>query len=754
MIDKKLVMIIGIVLLLAGASYAARIVLFGVNSDGTVVTFTSGSQNWTVPQGVTSVEVLVVAGGGGGGGNCNSCGGAGAGGAGGLLYNSSYPVTPDATISVVVGAGGAGGPAGYYGSGYKGVNGGNSSFGNLIAIGGGGGHSQNGLPGSNGGSGGGGSGGGSPPPGGAGNGTLGQGNNGGSGIIFPYGGGGGGGAGSAGSNGYNTGNSNGGVGLAYSITGSSVYYAGGGGGGAYSSNPAGVGGLGGGGNGVNSNTNNGNGFSGTPNTGGGGGGANGAPKGGAGGAGGSGIVIIKYKPTVQISSSQTGLVGHWALNSEDYNSATGRVTDKSAYENHGTNYGANFTTDRMGHSNGAMFFDGSANDYILITDKDSLDLTTDFTISTWINPKTQSSGYNSIVNKGNWRYYLGLYNDNRLDLWINNAISATAASGLSPNIWYHIVWVHSSSSGDYDIVYVNGDNSSSLSINGNLPNPSADATNLGIGARNIGNYAFNGSIADVRIYNRALSSEEIIALNNSYNPKLSSGSLQKGLVFDMPLTSSATKSSTVGSEIMTDKTPYANDGQNSGASVGSEYSSFDGVNDYVNVTASTSYEVQNISIGFWINPSVQDNAIITLMDKDHSTIPNYQGWVIQSEDATTNKYYYFAYYNGSNFEVAGNYGAGKGVQLIQGTWQYLTYTKSGKTLTGYINGVVVWGPFNASNSTIVYNSSRRLSIGHAIYSAINNRNFNGSIAGVKIYNRALSTEEIQLLYDKGRKYEI
>jgi hypothetical protein len=41
MIDKKLVMIIGIVLLLAGASYAARIVLFGVNSDGTVVTFTS-----------------------------------------------------------------------------------------------------------------------------------------------------------------------------------------------------------------------------------------------------------------------------------------------------------------------------------------------------------------------------------------------------------------------------------------------------------------------------------------------------------------------------------------------------------------------------------------------------------------------------------------------------------------------------------------------------------------------------------------
>ncbi|HEU4830992.1 MAG TPA: discoidin domain-containing protein, partial [Candidatus Saccharimonadales bacterium] len=85
-----------------------------------------------------------------------------------------------------------------------------------------------------------------------------------------------------------------GVGRAYSISGSSMYYAGGGGGGAYTTYAAGAGGLGGGGGGANQSVNGGNGIAGTANTGGGGGGANGNPSGGNGGNGGSGVVIISY----------------------------------------------------------------------------------------------------------------------------------------------------------------------------------------------------------------------------------------------------------------------------------------------------------------------------------------------------------------------------------------------------------------------------------------------------------------------------
>ncbi|GAH94236.1 unnamed protein product, partial [marine sediment metagenome] len=56
--------------------------------------------------------------------------------------------------------------------------------------------------------------------------------------------------------------------------------------------------------------------------------------------------------------------------------------------------------------------------------------------------------------------------------------------------------------------------------------------------------------------------------------KLMTGSLYKGLIFDMPLKIRYTKEETPGSEIMTDRTPYSNDGQNYGAVVGADYTSF------------------------------------------------------------------------------------------------------------------------------------------------------------------------------------
>jgi hypothetical protein len=66
--------------------------------------FTStGSHTWTCPAGVTSVEVLTVAGGGSGGGKYY----AGGGGAGGVVHATDYAVTPGVVYDITVGAGGA-----------------------------------------------------------------------------------------------------------------------------------------------------------------------------------------------------------------------------------------------------------------------------------------------------------------------------------------------------------------------------------------------------------------------------------------------------------------------------------------------------------------------------------------------------------------------------------------------------------------------------------------------------------------------
>ena len=218
-------------------------------------------------------EYLVVA--GGGGGRRGNDGGGG-GGAGGLLTGTTVL---SGTNTITIGAGGA-----------IHTNGSNSSIGAIVvAVGGGSGPIDTG-DGTTGGSGGGATtqGGGAFLPG---TGTAGQGYPGGTayeGGANDYGGA-GGGAGATGGNATASTSGNGGVGLASSISGASVYYAGGGGGGG--TNDAGDGGNGGGGAGAIGGA---TAVAGTANTGGGGGGAGwsgsyGTPK-----EGGSGIVIVRY----------------------------------------------------------------------------------------------------------------------------------------------------------------------------------------------------------------------------------------------------------------------------------------------------------------------------------------------------------------------------------------------------------------------------------------------------------------------------
>ena len=282
------------------------------------------------PAGSTTVDYLVVAG-GGSGGIGNQAGGSG-GGAGGLRISSgtasgSYTVSPLGSgvsalpvsvtgYPITVGGGGAAATT----AGAAGNNGINSVFSTITSAGGGKGSGHCNV-GSSGGSGAGGVGAGpqAPQVGFAGNTpptSPPQGNPGGTGANAApnYASGGGGGAGSAGSN--SPGPSGpagpGGNGIQTNINGTLYYFAGGGGGESWieAGTTGGNGGLGGGGGGhspVSSGTggpglNAGSaggpgpslaGGAGGANTGGGGGGGTSNP--GTSGAGGSGIVIIRYR---------------------------------------------------------------------------------------------------------------------------------------------------------------------------------------------------------------------------------------------------------------------------------------------------------------------------------------------------------------------------------------------------------------------------------------------------------------------------
>jgi len=280
----------------------------GLGSTGGTITTAGGYRIHTFSTGIQAgttstffadadglVEVFLIGGGGGGGGRSG-----GGGGAGGAIYISNYSIQ-SGNIPITVGSGSDGGPGG--GEGPH-VNGGNSIFGTLTALGGGYGGTDNINGGGSGGCGGGAKYGSDGSAGiqttstsiSADSRLYGYGRIGGLGYSNPYAGGGGGGIGGEGVAGTSGGEiGDGGPGLAFSISGTSVYYGGGGGGGAHNpANGLGYGGIGGGGNGGAPGGKN-SGQQGTDGLGAGGGaGSTDGGNGGSGGRGGSGIVIVRY----------------------------------------------------------------------------------------------------------------------------------------------------------------------------------------------------------------------------------------------------------------------------------------------------------------------------------------------------------------------------------------------------------------------------------------------------------------------------
>ena len=102
-----------------------------IEVNGKKVVAFKESGEWTVPDGVTEVDVLVVAGGGSGGWASSRCGG---GGAGELVFSHNYDVLSGKSIDITVGEGGiADGDA----DPRFGNNGEDSIFDDLVAKGGG-----------------------------------------------------------------------------------------------------------------------------------------------------------------------------------------------------------------------------------------------------------------------------------------------------------------------------------------------------------------------------------------------------------------------------------------------------------------------------------------------------------------------------------------------------------------------------------------------------------------------------------------
>ncbi|MBR9680562.1 MAG: LamG domain-containing protein [Candidatus Altiarchaeota archaeon] len=201
-----------------------------------------------------------------------------------------------------------------------------------------------------------------------------------------------------------------------------------------------------------------------------------------------------------------------------FDETTGLVAnDASDYDNDGVVVGATWTE---GHLSGALEFNGS-NVYVVVPDSESLNISKNITISAWIYPYNLSSYSHYIVSKGrdccdspgkggyNLDFVVGAFDAN---IWISPSKTQVRTLGttLSLNTWQHVVMVFD---GQYLRKYRDAVPKGSASAASDTIQLSTLDVTIGVLAYSYPTYhPFNGTIDDVRIYNRAFSLQEIETL--------------------------------------------------------------------------------------------------------------------------------------------------------------------------------------------------------------------------------------------------
>src|SRR5262249_54057381 len=140
----------------------------------------------------------------------------------------------------------------------------------------------------------------------------------------------------------------------------------------------------------------------------------------------------------------------------------------------------------------------------------SLTLTSGMTLEAWVNPSSVASAWCDVIMKGNDNYYLmATSNNNSLSAGggkFGGESTTTKAFGTSllpTNTWSHVAVTYD---GAAIRLYVNGAQVSSVARTGPITT-STDPLRIG-GDPFYGQY-FQGTIDEVRIYNRALSAAEV-----------------------------------------------------------------------------------------------------------------------------------------------------------------------------------------------------------------------------------------------------
>ena len=166
------------------------------------------------------------------------------------------------------------------------------------------------------------------------------------------------------------------------------------------------------------------------------------------------------------------------------------AVDLSQYGNNGTVTEAimNFTSGKYGRG---AFFDGT-NDQIIMS---TLNSPQQKTIALWVNANSYAGGYNTLFECGNDNPWYGIRSSGQIEMYG----SVTSDFVLTTGVWYYVVLTSDASQ---SAIYINGVLNKTGSAN------TQTGSSCGLGHQS-GDSFFNGFLDEARVWNRALSAQEV-----------------------------------------------------------------------------------------------------------------------------------------------------------------------------------------------------------------------------------------------------
>jgi hypothetical protein len=219
--------------------------------------------------------------------------------------------------------------------------------------------------------------------------------------------------------------------------------------------------------------------------------------------------VWSFETLPDLPITDPSLIGWWKLD-EGYGTT---AVDWSGHGNHGT-----FVGDPQwvaGYDGDALEFDGSG-DFLDCGANPSLGISGAVSITAWIKVGAQGIDHKVGGNQdgSNGGYKMSMYSNNRIEFEIrtsdNTAILNRDVAGgteILVDVWYHVAGIYSQADG-YIRTYVNGVLDRQLNTTEAL-GASPGTFYIGCEPYNISSNNFNGVIDNVRLYNKALTPEEI-----------------------------------------------------------------------------------------------------------------------------------------------------------------------------------------------------------------------------------------------------